>query len=62
MNEEETVVELTEEEMRTTENFDLVPPFEPLYECIKTDKNRIWFYYEEKDTQVSRLAWIYEVF
>jgi RNA polymerase sigma factor, sigma-70 family len=48
VNEEETVVELTEEEMRTTENFDLVPPFEPLYECIKTDKNRIWFYYEEK--------------
>lgn len=44
---------------QVTENFDLVPPFEPLYECVKKDKNKIWFYYEEKISHlIGWLGWM----
>ena len=43
----------------TKENFDLVPPFEPLYEDVKTDRNKIWFMYEEKIQRlVGWLGWM----
>jgi RNA polymerase sigma factor (sigma-70 family) len=41
------------------EDFDLVPPFEPLYEYVKTDKHRVWFFYEEKIQRlVGWLGWM----
>lgn len=44
---------------QVTENFDLVPPFEPLYECVKQDKNKIWFFYEEKINRlIGWLSWM----
>ena len=36
------------DQRKPTEDFDAVAPFEPLYEYIKTDKNMVWFYFEEK--------------
>jgi RNA polymerase sigma factor (sigma-70 family) len=42
-----------------TENFDLVPPFEPLYEYVKKDKNKVWFLYEEKMNRlIGWLGWM----
>lgn len=40
------------------EDYSLVPPFEPLYEYVKNDKNAVWFYYEEKINKlVGWLGW-----
>lgn len=41
------------------EDFDAVPPFEPLYEYVKTDKNKVWFLYQEKILRlVGWLGWM----
>lgn len=48
-----------EKEFVQEEDFDLVPPFEPLYEYVKTDKNQVWFFYEEKILRlVGWLGWM----
>jgi RNA polymerase sigma factor (sigma-70 family) len=40
------------------ENFDDVIPFEPEYEDVKRDRNKIWFKYEEKiEKLVKWLSW-----
>ena len=47
---------LTEVEQQTTEQYDLIPPFEPLYELIKTDKHAVWFYFNEKMNKL--IGWL----